>query len=65
MAAMQNGVVAPKGQRGIIRSTATEVKKYDNKYLYKVKILRDNGDMRILGYPLENGLIYFDKITYH
>lgn len=62
-AAIEKGLVAPTGQQGIIKLTATEVK--ETGYQYKVKILGKGGDIRIYGNPLPNGHIYFDKIGGH
>ncbi|GGH32942.1 hypothetical protein FAZ19_23475 [Sphingobacterium alkalisoli] len=62
-AAIEKGIVAPTGQQGIIKLTATEAAQTG--YQYKVKILGKGSDMRIYGNPKENGHIFFDKIMGH
>ena len=62
-AAIEKGIVAPTGQQGIIRLTATEAAQTG--YSYKVKILGIGGDIRIYGNPLENGHIFFTKVIGH
>jgi hypothetical protein len=62
-AAIEKGIVAPTGQQGIIKLTASEAA--STGYLYKIKILGKGGDIRIYGNPLDNGHILFDKIMGH
>nr|WP_312923034.1 RHS repeat-associated core domain-containing protein [Empedobacter brevis] len=61
--AISNGVVAPTGNQGIIKLTASEAK--STRYTYKIKILGKGGDIRIYGNANTNGHIVFDKIIRH
>lgn len=61
--AISNGIVAPEGQQGIIRLSATEAA--TTGYKYKLKILGKGGDYRIYGNPNANGHIVFDKVMGH
>jgi RHS repeat-associated protein len=61
--AISKGIVAPTGQQGIIKLTATEAAQTG--YQYKIKILGKGGDIRIYGNPNANGHIVFEKVMGH
>ncbi|WP_126651437.1 DUF6443 domain-containing protein [Chryseobacterium aureum] len=62
--ALTKGIVAPRGNIGIIRLTESEAKATG--YTFKLKILdKTGGDIRIYGNPSSNGHIIFDKIMRH
>lgn len=61
--AIKKGIVAPTGNSGIIKLTASEVKATG--YTHKVKILGKGGDLRIYGNQQKNGHVVFDKVMGH
>lgn len=61
--AISKGIVAPTGQQGIIKLTATEAAQTG--YQYKIKLLGKGGDIRIYGNPNANGHIVFEKVMGH
>lgn len=62
-AAIQKGVVAPVGQSGIIKLTASEAKNFPG-YTHKLKILgKGASHNRIYGTQGKNGHFYFDKLV--
>ncbi len=61
--AISKGIVAPTGQQGIIKLTATEAAQTG--YQYKIKILGKGGDIRVYGNPNVNGHIVFEKVMGH
>lgn len=61
--AIKKGIVAPTGNSGIIKLTATEAKATG--YAYKVEILGNGGDLRIYGNQQKNGHIVFNKVMGH
>ena len=61
--AIKKGIVAPTGNSGIIKLTASEAKATG--YTHKVKILGKGGDLRIYGNQEKNGHVVFDKVMGH
>lgn len=61
--AVKKGIVAPTGNSGIIKLTASEAQATG--YTHKVKILGKGGDLRIYGNEEKNGHIVFDKVMGH
>jgi hypothetical protein len=61
--AIKKGIVAPTGNSGIIKLTASEAK--ETGFTHKVKILGKGGDLRIYRNQQKNGHVVFEKVMGH